>query len=205
MGLLSPLSHMPLQTATKDGLSGSAAGPPRHFPSQASRPSHPLPELWHLPLNHSSSFAYHRPLSLPFSGSHSSFERNSSNYLGFNSGAILICLNVTSIFLPWRLLTGHKVGSYLGSPASHSALNCQHPTFLIFWISFFLYSFLPFLSVNSITCSCSWQCLLHSPKDVPFLLLMYWEEHKLSSQTDLYSDAKSYVSVLFASAVKWGY
>lgn len=141
MGLLSSLRHIPPQTATKDGLSGPAAGPPRHFPSQASMSGGPLPELWHLPLNHSSSFAYHRPLSLPFSGYHNSFARNSSNYLGFNSGAILICLNVTSIFLPWHLLTGHKVGFYLGSPASHFALNCQHPTFLIFWISFFLYSF----------------------------------------------------------------
>lgn len=66
VGLLLSLNHMPLQTATKDVLSGQAARPPRHFPSQAVRSSSSLPEPWHLPLNKSFSFVWRRPLSLLF-------------------------------------------------------------------------------------------------------------------------------------------
>lgn len=171
-GLLSSLSHMPPQTATKDVLRGHTARPRRCFRSQALRSSLPLPELWHLSVSHSSSFACHRPLSLPFAGSHNSFEKTLSNHLGFNSDAILICLNVTLIFLLLHFLLGTKLvlTEEVLSPTPPWTVRIPLFSFSEFFSSFTL--FLPFLSVNSITRFCTWQCLLHSPKNAPFLLLI---------------------------------
>lgn len=106
-GLPSSLTPMPLNTATEGALSGQAARPPGT--SFLRRQGQATPSCAVASVSKS-----HFPLCCcetcrcpsPFSASSDNLEENSCNYLGFTSGAIQTCLNVTAIFLPVQLLVG---------------------------------------------------------------------------------------------------
>lgn len=208
VGLLSSLSHMPPQTATKDVLSGHTARPCRRCRSQALRSSLEVkpPPSWAVAPFCKSFFLLCLPQALAFALCW--LPQQFWKKLVQSSGVQFWChshLSKCHFDLPsFALFTGHEVGPYGGSPLSHSTLNCQDPTFLIFWIFFFLHSF-PSLLI----CELHYP-LLHLTMPIAFPKECAFsssdcEEHNLRNQTDLYSDATSYISVLLASAIKWGY
>lgn len=94
----------------------------------------PLPGLWHLPLNHTSSFAAAGPCLCPspFSASSNSLEENSSSYLGFTSGAIQTCLmSQQSSFLCSFLLALHGFLPRMSWPPLRLELSAfRHPSLL---------------------------------------------------------------------------
>lgn len=99
------------------------------------------PFLWHLPLNHSFSFACHRPQSLPFSGSQNSFEKKLVQWSGVQfwcHSHLSKCHSDLPSFAPsyWSqsrcLPRNFCLPLCLELPVSH---------LLNFWISFSLCSF----------------------------------------------------------------
>lgn len=170
VGLLLSLKHMPLQTATKDVLSGQAARPPRHFPSQAVRSSSSLPEPWHLPLNKSFSFVWRRPLSLLFTlfWLSKQFWRKLIQLSGVQfwcHSSLSKCHRNLPSFAPSYLVLSWFLPGKSCLPLCPELTIFHLPYFLMF---FPLCSFPSLLSVIFINRFCMSQCWLHSPKECAF-------------------------------------
>lgn len=163
---------------------------PGTFPSQAARSSRRLPTLWHLPLNHSSSFACCRPLSLPFSGSQNSFEKK----LVQLSGVQFWChshLSKCHFDLP-SFAPSYWAQSRCLPGKSCLPLCRELPVscLLGFWISFSLYSF-PSLLICELH-----YLLLHVTMPIAFPKECAFSSSNIlgrmrARESDLFSDAKA--------------
>lgn len=124
---------------------------------------------------------------------------------GFSSGAILTCLNVTAIFLPLQRLIGTTlILAEEVCPTPSLELSAFH--FPYFWCYFSPFAlFLPFSSVNSVSCFCMWQCLLHPQSKC---LSIFWYIGKNASLGIRQICVLMLIftgSVSLASARRWGY